>query len=154
MAEDIDLTPDGLAPNPDEPPGRVLIGILGESANPENVLLYLDLALQKRYEIPKDAILARQNLPAAQSPLGVDASAIRVRADAALRLQLDQPRQVEDEFLAGDFTAPGSFTPTEAVPPIQLPTGFGWGPSGVHGCHSAMCPLYSWHYCLSHRWCP
>lgn len=152
---DIDFTPDELAPDPNEPSGRVLIGILGESPNPDSVVLYLDLGLQKRYEIPKDAILGRQKIPAAQSPLGVDASMIRVHPGAALRLQLDQPRNIEDEFLAGDFTAPGSFTPTL---PSQFPrppvlTGTNW--SAIDVCPTIVCPFYTLHYiCRRSRWCP
>jgi len=120
MADDNELAPDELAPDPNEPPGRLLVGILGESANDGKVLLYLDLALQKRYEIPKDAILRRQKLPAAQSPLGVDASMIWVRPDTILTRQLNQQRHIAEEFLAGDFTAPRSFTPTEALALPQI----------------------------------
>jgi hypothetical protein len=118
---DQDLTPDALAPAPgEEQEGLVLVGILGDSTVADNVRLFLDVDFRKYYDIPRDAITKRESLPADRSPLGVDASAVWVAKGTKLVLHQSETRNVEDEFLAGDFTAPGSFTPVEG-PAIPRP---------------------------------
>jgi hypothetical protein len=114
---DKDLTPDELAPSAEEAAGGAIIvtGILGDSPNPDNVRLYLDVAFSRLYEIPREAIIRRTAVPAAQSPLGVDSSALLVRKGTVLSVQAIDSRTIEDEFLAGDFTAPGSFEPIAPV---------------------------------------
>jgi hypothetical protein len=107
-----DLTPDELAPSAEEAGGAIVVtGILGDSPNADNVRLYLDVAFSRLYEIPREAIIRRTNVPAGQSPLGVDCSALLVRKGTVLTVQSIDTRRIEDEFLAGDFTAPGSFDP-------------------------------------------
>jgi hypothetical protein len=119
--QDRDLTPDPLAPAPgEESEGLVLVGILGDSTVADNVRLFLDVDFRKYYDIPRDAITKRETIPADRSPLGVDASAVWVAAGTNLVLHQSESRKVEDEFLAGDFTAPGSFTPVEG-PAIPRP---------------------------------
>jgi hypothetical protein len=82
------------------------------------VRLYLDLEFTKSYDIPREAIVRRERLAAAQSSLGVDSSSVTVRAGTLLKLRRSAARPVEYEFLAGDFTAAGSFVviPAYAVP--------------------------------------
>src|SRR3954453_1422250 len=125
-----DLTPDDLAPAAgDQPPDAVPIyGILGESPVASNVRLFLDVGLTTYYDIPIEGIVKREKVPADQSPLGVDSSLLFVLKDIKLTVHHTQTRTVEEEFLSGDFTSPGSFTPDpgggpQAPPGIpQLPT--------------------------------
>ena len=119
-----DLTPDAVAPPPGEPPDTIPIyGILGESDIPDSVRLYLDTGLSTYYEIPVDAIAEREKVPANLSPLGVDSTLLLVRKGTKLVVIKVETRTVEDEFLSGDFTAPGSFTPSPAaVAPVVFPT--------------------------------
>jgi hypothetical protein len=116
-----DLTPDALAPQPGEEGARLLVGILGEGPDTDTVRLYLDLEFRKSYDIPTEAIVRREKLTPEQSSLGVESSAMWVRAETTLKLHQTETRKVEDEFLAGDFTAPGSFQPRPEVPGIPLP---------------------------------
>lgn len=107
-----DLTPDAAAPPPGEPPDTIPIyGILGESPVASNVRLYLDLGMSTYYDIPIEGIAGREKVPADQSPLGVDSTLLFVRKGIRLVVHHSDSRTVEDEFLAGDFTSPGSFTP-------------------------------------------
>jgi hypothetical protein len=106
-----DLTPDPLAPKPGDEGARVIVGILGDGDDKDAVRLYLDLEFQKSYDIPREAIVRREKLAPEQSPLGVESSAIWVRHGTVLKLRSSEARPVEEEFLAGDFTAPGSFSP-------------------------------------------
>jgi hypothetical protein len=116
-----DLSADPLAPKPgEETEGRVLVGILGESTVADNVRLFLDVDFRKYYDLPREAVLKREAVSADRSPLGVDSSAIWVAAGTQLVLHQSETRSVEDEFLSGDFTAPGSFTPVEG-PTIPRP---------------------------------
>jgi hypothetical protein len=113
-----DLSPDALAPKPGEEGARLLIGILGEGGDGDSVRLYLDLEFRKSYDIPREAVLRRERLSADQSPLGVESSALWVRPDTVLTLHQTETRKVEDEFLAGDFTAGGSFAAQAAGPQV------------------------------------
>jgi hypothetical protein len=122
-----DLTPDAAAPPPGEPPDTIPIyGILGESGIASSVRLYLDRGLSTYYDIPIEGIAGREKIPADQSPLGVDSTLLFVRKGIRLVVHHVDTRTVEDEFLAGDFTAPGSFTPQPGGPgipggPVQIP---------------------------------
>src|SRR3954449_1107326 len=111
--DDDNLSPDALAPGPDDEPGRRIIGILGESSDNDYVRLYLDLDFTRSYEVPREAILRRTTLAAEQSPLGVESSVIWVRSDTSLKVRMVETRRLEEEFLAGDFTLAGSFAPVE-----------------------------------------
>jgi hypothetical protein len=108
--------------------------VLGESTDADSVRLFLDAQFQTYYEIPREAILRRTRVPAERSPLGVDCSAVVVRRGTELVVHRAETRRVEDEFLAGDFTAPGTFTPfqhgagTDQQPSFQCP------PSGLNLC--------------------
>jgi hypothetical protein len=118
-----DLTPDAAAPPPGEPPDTIPIyGILGESGIASSVRLYLDRSLSTYYDIPIEGIAGREKVPADKSPLGVDSTLLLVRKGVRLVVHHVDTRSVEDEFLAGDFTAPGSFTPD---PGGQAPGGVG-----------------------------
>jgi hypothetical protein len=112
-----DLTPDPLAPAAgDQPPDAVPIyGILGKSPVASSVRLFLDVGLTTYYDIPNEGIVKREKVPADQSPLGVDSSLLFVLKGIQLTVHHVQTRSVEEEFLSGDFTAPGTFTPTTAV---------------------------------------
>ena len=105
-----DLTPDALAPAPGEEGARLIVGVLGESDVADHVRLYLDLEFRKSYDIANEAIVRREKLSADQSPLGVESSAVWVRPDTVLNVRQSETRRIEDEFLAGDFTAEGSFS--------------------------------------------
>jgi hypothetical protein len=112
-----DLTPDAAAPPPGEPPDTIPIyGILGESGIADSVRLYLDRGMQTYYDIPIEGIAGREKIPADQSPLGVDSTLLFVQKGIRLVVHHTDTRTVEDEFLAGDFTAPGSFTPAPGGP--------------------------------------
>src|SRR3954468_7402281 len=125
-----DLTPDAGAPAPgDEPPPSVQIyGILGKSPVASSVRLFLDVGLTTYYDIPIEGIVKREKGPADQSPLGVDSRLLFVLRDIKLTAHHPKTRTVEEEFLSGDFTAPGSFTPAPGVPqpgpgvPQAIPT--------------------------------
>jgi hypothetical protein len=107
-----DLTPDAAAPPPGEPPDTIPIyGILGESGIASSVRLYLDRGMATYYDIPIEGIAGRDKIPADRSPLGVDSTLLFVRKGVQLVVHHAETRTVEDEFLAGDFTAPGSFSP-------------------------------------------
>jgi hypothetical protein len=108
-----DLTPDALAPAAgDQPPDAVPIyGILGESPVASNVRLFLDVGLTTYYDIPIEGIVKREKVAPEQSPLGVESSLLFVLRGIKLTVHHTQTRTVEEEFLSGDFTAPGSFTP-------------------------------------------
>jgi hypothetical protein len=111
MAKDDGLSPDPSAPSPGEEAGRAIAGILGESGDADSVRLYLDLEFTKSYEIPREAVVKREKVAPAQSPFGVESSIVWVRPATVLKLRTSAARPVEHEFLAGDFTAYGSFTP-------------------------------------------
>jgi hypothetical protein len=119
-----DLTPDALAPAAgDQPPPSVPIyGILGESPVASSVRLFLDVGLTTYYDIPIEGIVKREKVPADQSPLGVDSSLLFVLKGIKLVVHTTDTRTVEEEFLSGDFTAPGSFTPDPGGGP-QAPPG-------------------------------
>src|SRR4051795_8450603 len=119
-----DLTPDALAPAAgDQPPDAIPIyGILGDSPVASNVRLFLDVGLTTYYDIPIEGIVKREKVPADQSPLGVDSSLLFVLKDIKLTAHHTKTRTVEEEFLSGDFTAPGSFTPDPGGGP-QAPPG-------------------------------
>jgi hypothetical protein len=124
-----DLTPDELAPAADERGDALtIVGVLGESTDTGSVRVFLDAQFQTYYEIPRDAILRRTRVPAERSPLGIDCSAVVVRRGTELAVHRAETRRVEEEFLAGDFTAPRSFTPVENIPPP--------GPISAVGCPS------------------
>jgi hypothetical protein len=122
-----DLTPDAAAPPPGEPPDTISIyGILGESTIASSVRLYLERGMSTYYDIPIEGIAGREKIPADQSPLGVDSTLLAVRKGIRLVVHHVDTRTVEDEFLSGDFTAPGSFTPAPGGPgapggPVQIP---------------------------------
>jgi hypothetical protein len=121
-----DLTPDAAAPPPGEPPDTIPIyGILGESGIASSVRLYLDRGLSTYYDVPIEGIAAREKVPADQSPLGVDSTLLLVRKGVQLVVHHVDTRTVEEEFLAGDFTSPGSFTPTAAAPAAPAAPGIG-----------------------------
>jgi hypothetical protein len=111
-----DLTPDTAAPPPGEPPDTISIyGILGESGIASSVRLYLDRELSTYYDIPIEGITGREKVPADKSPLGVDSTLLLVRKGIRLVVHRVDSRTLEEEFVAGDFTAPGSFTPPAAA---------------------------------------
>src|SRR3954449_10554192 len=113
-----DLTPDDAAPAPgEESPDTIAIyGILGKSPVASSARLFLDVGLTTYYDIPVEGIVKREKVPADQSPLGVDSSLLFVLKGIKLTAHHTQTRTVEEEFLSGDFTAPGSFTPAPGVP--------------------------------------
>jgi hypothetical protein len=155
-----DLTPDEGAPAPgDEPPGSVPIyGILGKSPVASSARLFLDVGLTTYYDIPIEGIVKREKVPAGESPLGVDSSLLFVLKDIKLVVHHVDTRTVEEEFVSGDFTAPGSFTPAASVGPAVggvpgLPQTAGFTCtyvacrptlenvcSAVDACPSRMCP--------------
>jgi hypothetical protein len=137
-----DLTPDAAAPPPGEPPDTIPIyGILGESPVASSVRLYLDIGMSTYYDIPIEGIADRQKVPADKSPLGVDSTLLFVRKGIRLVVHHTESRTVEEEFLSGDFTAPGSFAPPGAPGPGPGP---GIPPSEICptniGCTFVACP--------------
>src|SRR3954469_3682508 len=114
-----DLTPDAGAPAPgDEPPPSVQIyGILGKSPVASSVRLFLDVGLTTYYDIPIEGIVKREKVPADRSPLGVDSTLLFVLKGVKLVVHHVDTRTVEEEFVSGDFTAPGSFTPAASAGP-------------------------------------
>lgn len=121
MAKKDDLSPDALAPGPDDEGARLIVGILGDSGDADTVRVYLDLEFSRSYDVPRAAVLRRERLGADASPLGVESSAVWVAADTLLVLRQSKARRVEEEFLAGDFTIEGSFTPVESFAVVRPP---------------------------------
>ena len=115
MTDELDLTRDPAAEGGDAGETMPIEGILAESIDTGTVRLYLDLAFETYYEIPRDAILRRERVPAERSPLGVDSWLLLVRRGTSLVVHRMSKRAVEQEFLAGDFTAPGSFRTGSAL---------------------------------------
>ncbi|MEA2440498.1 MAG: hypothetical protein QOH76_1922 [Thermoleophilaceae bacterium] len=135
-----DLTPDALAPAPgDPPPDTIAIyGILGKSPLASNVRLFLDVGFTTYYDIPIEGVVEREKVPADKSPLGVDSTLLMVRKGIQLVVHHAETRTVEEEFLAGDFTAPGSFAPAAG------------GLGGGFEAH----PMPQTQLCPSHIGCP
>src|SRR4051794_16778612 len=109
MSDDLDLTPDPAAEGGKGQETMSIEGVLAEGAEAGNVRLYLDLGFETYYDIPREAIVQRDRVPAERSLLGVDTSRLLVRRGTSLVVHRVATRPVEEEFLAGDFTAPGSF---------------------------------------------
>jgi len=110
LGDEPDLTPDELAPSAGQEHETIpVFGILGESPEPHRVRLFLDLEFGTYYDIPRDSIVRREKMPAQGSPLGVDSSLVLVRKGTPLAVHRVTSRPIEEEFLAGDFTAPGTF---------------------------------------------
>jgi hypothetical protein len=129
----VDLTPDALAPSGGEPAGAFPVtGILGESGQSGSVRLFLDTGFSTFYDIPREAVLRREKIPAERSPLGVDSTLLLVAAGTHLVAHRAVSRRIEDEFLAGDITASGSFAPS-------LGTQAGTGPGYVGSIPTASC---------------
>lgn len=114
--DDDELSPDRIAPGADEGAARAIAGILGDSPRGDHVRLYLDLDFVTSYEIPREAIVRRVQVPADQSPFGVESSIVWVRPGTELTVLRVETRRLEEEFLAGDFTAPGSFASVTPPP--------------------------------------
>ena len=75
---------DDLVSDPKNPPELTLLqGWLGASSEDKHRRLYLDAELSNSLEIPEDAILRTQELPADHNPLG--GVWVWVRADAAIK---------------------------------------------------------------------
>jgi hypothetical protein len=144
-----DLTPDELAPAPGERgESLTIVGVLGESTEADQVRLFLDVQFGTYYEIPREAVLRRTRVPAERSPLGVDCSAVVVRRGTELAIHRTATRRVEEEFLAGDVTAPSTFTPVGvpgflAMTPLYVSAG-GLCGSGVVICPSIVAACESW----------
>lgn len=113
---DDDLTPDRLAPGADEEGARAIAGILGEGSQTGSIRLYLDLDFTRSYEIPREAVVRRVQVPADQSPFGVESSIVWVRPGTELTIRRVESRRLEEEFLAGDFTAAGGFASVTSPP--------------------------------------
>ena len=110
---------DDLVPDPKNPPELTLLqGWLGASSEDKHRRLYLDAELSNSLEIPEDAILRTQELPATHSPLG--GVWVWVRADAAIKqgpkLERAYARilrgQIQEDYLTvaacmGDLTTGG-----------------------------------------------
>jgi hypothetical protein len=109
-ADGLDLTPDAAALTPGSPGGAMPVtGILGESPEDSSVRIYLDAAFTTFYDVPKDAVQERRRVDAADSAFGVAATVLYVKQGTEITVQHTSSRTIDDEFLAGDFTAPGSF---------------------------------------------
>jgi hypothetical protein len=139
-----DLAPDAVAPAPgDEPPDTVAIyGILGKGPDASNVRLYLDVGFTTYYDIPIEGIVEREKVPADRSPLGVDSSLLFVRKGIELVVHRAQARSVEEEFLAGDFTAPGTFSPIAAGGAGAGPVAAGLPNTAATVCTQLGCPTH------------
>jgi hypothetical protein len=107
-----------MAPAPGDPPPDTvpIYGILGKGPVASSVRLFLDVGFTTYYDIPIEGIVEREKIPADKSPLGVDSTLLMVRKGIQLVVHHTETRSVEEEFLSGDFTAPGSFTPDPGGP--------------------------------------
>jgi hypothetical protein len=134
--------PDRLVPDPKNPPElSMLQGWLGASSEDKHRRLYLDPELSQSLEIPEDAIVHTQDIPAAVSPLG--GTWVWVKVDAAIKQGPGLERlyarflrgQIQQDFFAGvggagfggagTVGAPG---PGAATSPIACP------PQTIFGC--------------------
>jgi hypothetical protein len=110
VGDHLDLAPDAAAPTPGKADGVFAIpGILGEGTGEQSVRIYLDAACSTFYDIPKEAVSARQRVEAEDSPFGVLSTVLHVRQGTRITVQHASSRTIDHEFLTGDFTAPGSF---------------------------------------------
>jgi hypothetical protein len=109
-SEHVDLIPDAAASLLVEGDGVVSVsGLLGESSDEDSVRIYLDTAFNTFYDIPKQAVQDRHRVDAADSPFGVPSTVLHIRQGTRITVQHTSSRTIDHEFLAGDFTAPGSF---------------------------------------------
>jgi hypothetical protein len=132
---------DDLVSDPKNPPEIMLLqGWLGASSEDKHHRLYLDAELSNSLEIPEDAILRTQELPADHNPLG--GVWVWVRADAAIKqgpkLERAYARvlrgQIQEDYLnaaagmggvttgAGVVGAPGIGAMWTAIPLSFVPT--------------------------------
>jgi hypothetical protein len=89
-----------LVADPRQPPNTLLLtGFLGASSDEGHTRLYFDPQLSDYVEIPDDAILHKQDVPAGLSPLG--ASYVWVRRDATLIHGPIGPDRLKASFLEG-----------------------------------------------------
>jgi hypothetical protein len=94
---------DDLVSDPKNPPELTLLqGWLGASSEAKHRRLYLDAELSNSLEIPEDAILRTQALPADHNPLG--SVCVWVRADAAIK-QGPKLERAYTRFLCGQIQA-------------------------------------------------
>jgi hypothetical protein len=106
--DDVKSLPDRLVADPKDPPELTMMqGWLGASSEAGYRRLYLDPELAQSLEIPDDAIVHTQEIPAATSPLG--GQWVWVKADAAIKQGPGIERlyarflrgQIQQDFLAG-----------------------------------------------------
>lgn len=141
-----------LVADPKQPPNTLLLtGFLGASSDEGHTRLYFDPQLSDYVEIPDDAILHRQDVPAGLSPLG--ASYVWVRRDATLIHGPIGPDRLKASFLEGRLArdhaaaATGGFVPhipPQTAPVLCDPTRVGPGchPTNALACATqpANCP--------------
>src|SRR5215510_3751435 len=117
--------PDRLAPDPKNPPDLTLLqGWLGASSEDKHRRLYLDPELSNSVEIPEDAIVHTQDIPADSSPLG--GQWVWIKAEAAVKqgpgLERQYARflrgQIQQDYFAGGG---GAGVGTVGAPPPTSP---------------------------------
>ncbi|WP_155993070.1 hypothetical protein [Nocardioides sp. URHA0020] len=100
-----------------------MAGILGAGPDDSSVRIFLDTAFSTFYDVPKDAVLDRSRVDAAVSPFGVTSTVLHVKQGTQITVQHTSSRTIDHEFLAGDFTAPGSFRALTAFQRPGVATG-------------------------------
>jgi hypothetical protein len=137
---------DRLVSDPKNPPDlSMLQGWLGASSEEKHRRLYLDPELSQSLEIPNDAIVHTQDIPAEVNPLG--GSWVWVKADAAIK-QGPGLERLYARFLRGQiqqdfFAAAGG-----------AGAGAGAGTVGAPGTNPVICPVPTIFNCPTRQtWC-
>lgn len=122
----------------DQIPDMVFLsGFVGDSSLEGYTRLYLNVVLSEYYEIPSNAVLHFQHLPAAASPFGV--TGLWIKKDAELIRKGLSTIETKAKFFSGDIQQ------NHVVPPAAPAL----GPTGVLNCTQApeTCGNTSWPGC-------
>ena len=120
----------------------LLHGYVGESSEAGHTRLYFDPQLSSYAELPDDAILHSQEIPAAESPLG--GTYVWIKRDAQVIHGQPAPARQKGTFLEGPLMA-GANIPPPSAPIICLPTLLGCPHTQLHGCPPPTPPVLCQH---------
>ena len=99
---------DSLVPDPSQPPTPTvsLLGLLGRSAKEGYWRLYFSTELNRYAQFKEEDVLHNVKIPRALPPfLGMEATRVRIRADAEIEYTRTESRKVRASGLQGGLTA-------------------------------------------------
>jgi hypothetical protein len=99
---------DSLVPDPSQPPTSTvsLLGLLGRSAKEGYWRLYFSTKLNRYAQFKEEDVLHSVKVPRALPPfLGMEATRVRIRADAEIEYTRTESRKVQAKVLQGGLTA-------------------------------------------------